>query len=65
MGHLMENCPNIQVLQLSGNISSLHSLPMDYSMNHLGRIQFPNLVKLTLDDFEMGDGNFLVPVCYH
>jgi len=38
MGHLMENCPNIQVLQLSGNISSLHSLPMDYSMNHLGRI---------------------------
>jgi len=65
MGHLMENCPNIQVLHLGGEISALHSLPMGYNMDHLGRIKFSNLVKLTLDDFEMGDGNFLVPVCYH
>ena len=64
MDHLIENCPNIQVLHLGADISALRSLPLDYNMNHLGRIQFPNLVKLTLDNFEMGDGNFLVPVFY-
>lgn len=64
MGHLIENCPHIEVLHLGGDILDHTSFPIGYSMDHLSHIHFENLVKLTLDGFDMGDGNFLVPVCY-
>ncbi len=62
MDALIENCPNIEALHLCGYLSRWY-LPMGYNMDHLDRIQFHNLGKLVLDAFEMGDGNFLLPVC--
>ena len=64
MDHLIENFPHIEVLHLGGIILDFHWFPIGYSMDHLSHIQFENLVKLTLDGFDMGDGKFLVPVCY-
>lgn len=67
MDHLIKNCPNIEVLYVSGELTPDDGrddvdVPMGYDVNYLSRIQFHNLTKLTLDGFELLDGNFLIPV---
>lgn len=66
MDHLIKNCSNIEVLILGGQLSNDFEddeiVPVGYDISYLSHIQFHNLIKLTLADFEMLDGDFLIPV---
>lgn len=65
MGLLIEKCPNIEILVLAVIDDDTYSMMTATDYNHLSRIQFHNLSTLTLFGFDMGDGDFLVPVCYY
>lgn len=62
MAHLLKNCTNIETLNLLCASPSDEGVPVGYDITFLRRIQFRNLTKLTLDNFELLDGDFLIPV---
>lgn len=68
MGHLITNCPNIEVLHLTGADllnNAIVDFPADYNLNLImSRIRFHKLRQLTLNGFHLFDGSYLTQVSY-